>query len=240
MGMIDARRWSLQCVRFLEFDDNAFMLRSMKSTKIWIMNLSTERSTSAPVTNSTRGLTLALVSNFTWHSPSRLTTLEDSLNSSLSSYLFSATTQEYVSIFGTSTQPHLTSPDVSNRTSLNQPRTSYDSKGAAYYICSVILVYALAIVLLVISLARRKRKDQYQPASQRSNGDDYYVKAGQPLGPDDNSNDSNRWDWLSSNCWWFSPSPLILGNNHIRTIFYVEWAKTADYYKGRCLFKIWS
>lgn len=158
------------------------------------MNLSTERSTSAPVTNSTRGLTLTVVSNFTWHSPSRLTTLEDSLvnSSGLSSYLFSSTTQEYVSIFGTSPQPHLTSPEVSNRTTLSQPRTSYDSKGAAYYICSVILVYALAIVLLVISLARRKRKDQYQPASQRSNGDDYYVKAGQPLGPDDNSNDSNR------------------------------------------------
>ena len=51
----------------------------------------------------------------------------------------------------------------------------YDSKGAAYYICSVIVVYALAIVLLVVSLTKRKRKDHYQPANQRSTNDDYYV-----------------------------------------------------------------
>ena len=52
---------------------------------------------------------------------------------------------------------------------------AYDSKGAAYYICSVIVVYALAITLLVASLTKRKRKDQYQAANQHSTSEDYYV-----------------------------------------------------------------
>lgn len=36
----------------------------------------------------------------------------------------------------------------------------YDSRGAAYYICVFILVYALAIVMFVASLARRRRSYQ--------------------------------------------------------------------------------
>lgn len=72
--------------------------------------------------------------------------------------------------------PQTTAKQLSSQQSIAQSKPPpYDSKGAAYYICSVIVVYALAIVLLVVSLTKRKRKDQYQPANQRSTTEDYYV-----------------------------------------------------------------
>lgn len=44
-------------------------------------------------------------------------------------------------------------------------RSGYDSRGAAYYICVVILVYALAIASFVVSLARRRStRDKYRLA----------------------------------------------------------------------------
>lgn len=44
-------------------------------------------------------------------------------------------------------------------------RSGYDSRGAAYYICIVILVYALAIASFVVSLARRRNaRDKYRLA----------------------------------------------------------------------------
>ncbi|ESO05755.1 hypothetical protein HELRODRAFT_171423 [Helobdella robusta] len=69
-----------------------------------------------------------------------------------------------------------TTNNSTNRSYVSHSRSAYDSKGAAYYICSVIIVYALAIVLLIVSLARRKKKDQYRPANQRSNSEEYYIK----------------------------------------------------------------
>lgn len=47
----------------------------------------------------------------------------------------------------------------SKDTSASTPKF-YDSRGAAYYICVFILVYALAIVMFVASLARRRRSYQ--------------------------------------------------------------------------------